>query len=578
MTDTGGIILNPELQPVGVTDSWGPSTRTVANPCLGAGNDILMISVVPGPASDVGGEVWIDPPGAGAPIIDSELAGTFVQRVRAWIVPEAGQPDFTFGYQTVSLLANTQTALAVCLSDRVDPASIRIGGPNVDNAIDTPYPGLTVETNWLVFALATGQNDDRLLVGPTNAGFAQLFDNTGGPPNRRVAALHWTNSPSTSLTTSVPTWSGSNAAHSMFSIGLHCAAPSISSRSPLPVADWDVYIDPDVRSTYDQNRSDCQLISVGERFNADGTTCSNLNGTGTICFDAAGEIHSFANEFDGDTLRLGARPADARLGNRTQMLVTRHQYRRDGSYNPNAETAGGQNPSTTFPGIDRTFFDGTRTQYAAIPINAADPKAIRMSLDTGLADTVIAAQTYQIQPWMLVSGLAAAGGGVHHQGQALSPWTSFIGSGQLRIITRDQAAGWAPGQPHPPGTTRAMVPITAADVGNFWTTILEYKVDPSAGFLRVWVDKQDGDGFTQIVDIGGFGVVYGAANENLNLVAYAILANYYNFHRVPSSFPPENWDLAGGNVRDMIYAYAGMKVNPTFTVDQVMDHAHYYTC
>lgn len=351
---------------------------------------------------------------------------------------------------------------------------------------------------------------------------------------------------------------------------------TIMPSTPIPTSDWTVYFDPNDPNSYNQNRSDCQLIAAGNRFNTGDVTDVIQAGSGYgLSFDSNSEIHSFP--VNGETLRFGVKPVTG-LCNATQAFIHRHVWLNDGSYDESQEQPNGINMSTTFPGIDRTYFDGTRTQMSCIPTASTDPVAIKVGPD---GDMIRVATTWRIESWMLA---ADQNGFLHHLHEpghsSPSQLSTLVGDGGfLTIITRDTIAPFQSGD-QVPVTTRAKIPITSADVGDWWSIVYSYRMDPTGGgFLNVWLDKGTGS-FQQIVNItGSIGYRFAEGDIN-NELFYPILVNYNSWHRSPISNGGvvNNWDPTYGNLREIYFAYSGIMVNGFIPALEIMAHANYYTC
>ncbi len=362
--------------------------------------------------------------------------------------------------------------------------------------------------------------------------------------------------------------------------GLDAAVSRDAGPAPARVdpSRFTVYFDPSDPARYGPERPACQLIVAGNRFNT-GRACDNVNaGAGYgLCFDDANEIHSFAME-DGETLRFGARDVTGLCG-QPRALVNHHQWRNDGSYDE-AQERNGVNLSTSYPGIDRTYFDGTRSQLACIPNGPDDPLALSASFGGRTCDPVLQTATFRVERWMLAADLNAAGGGIHEPGVgAPSPWTQFLGEAELRVITRDSTAPFTGASV--PGTVRAAAPITEADVGAWWTTIYDYCIDPIDGYFRVWLRRGAGASFEPLVQIeDGWGYAFAAGDAN-NDRFYTTHVHFYSWHRYTNDAAraPNNWDATYGAVRTMAYAYSGAIIGPTdLTVADLMDHARAIAC
>lgn len=540
----------------------GNGPRTVTNPDPTGRGTLVAVCVAPSPGLQPSGS--FNPP-AGGPVQRYDYPGlNFVQRIRVWTLANTGQASLTFGFTG----ANTQTCALIALDG--EATSVVATGEIVSGSTSVGYPTITTTPEMLVLAMATQQEADDLLSGPSNA-LAEHINNTASTNNRGLA-VHKLRADSATLSPSPATWSGSVGAHVQFCLGF--AGAGTGGGAPIPAGQWTVYVDPDDPSSWDENRDDGQLIVAGNRLQVGSDTDDINAGTGYgLAFDANSEIHSFAMEGGGETLRLGPRTVTG-LQNQSNALILNHQWRNADGYNE-AQEVNGVNLSTAFPGTDRTYFDGTRTQLSLIPTSASDPKAIRGSFGGETGDRVIDLSIFRIEQWMLAGDDNVAGGGVHASGSAPSPWSQFVGQGLLRIVTRDQTTPWSVGNNNPVGNTRASVQITLADVGDWWAVIRDYTVDPIDGHLHAYLAK-GAAGFNQIVNVnGGYGLSY--ANSDVNQALwYGLLLNYYSWHRYTPG-PTFNWDDQYGNVRTIAYACTGILVNPTgLDVADVQSHANYF--
>ncbi|MEM9134274.1 MAG: glycoside hydrolase family 16 protein [Actinomycetota bacterium] len=560
------------LNVVGVNAAVGVDPQSVTNPIQGTGHDLIAIAAATGPSNEaIPPAAWVPPTGSSQVLDYPGVA--FVSRARVWTFTEDGAASYSFGFDTAGgnpctciLIGLDGTAAIVFASTVLAPGGVT----------SNPYPQLATQVDDLVVPVAISQVGDEMTAGP--AGYTEEFDNSGTQDPRGVA-VHSGRAVGSITTPGNSTWDASAGAHIQFVLGARGSGSGGTGNTPIPANEWTVYIDPTNPDSYGPNRSDGQLISVGETYNADGTICSNNNGDGQICFDAFTEIHSFQME-DGDTLRLGARDT-AGLFNTTKALRLKHQFRNSDGYVFQPTVL---NTSTAFPGTDRLFVDGTRTQYAQIPVNAADPKAIRASYGGATGDRVLQASLFRIEPWMLANNLAVAGGGSHASGVAQSPWTHFFGKGQFELFTRETDSGLAwPSSGTTPWstTTRHIETITASDVGNWWAIVSDYIIDPLDGHLHVWLAKGSA-GFTQIVGLDGgspaerWGLSYADTDPNQDLW-YVQLANYYAFRNTTASVATNNHDDSIGNVRTIEYGNSGVFVDPaTRTAADLQTHCNYF--
>lgn len=560
----------PEASPLAVSwsnQSNGVDPQAVTNSGDGDGDTIIAVAVATGPANETSSQgFWVSPPGG--QVIFDYGGEQFVSRVRAWRLDDTGAGSYTFGWDTSG--GNPCTCLLIGLNGPADrvvvtATPIMLGG--AQNA-DMPYPILNTEIDDVVLAFGVSQVGDEMTAGP--AGYTEEFNNTGTLNPRGIAA-HSSRATGASTQPGNSTWDASAGAHIQFVVG----AGGASTNPLLPPASWTVYIDPTDSDSWDDQRPDGQLITAGNRWNVGDTTDGIQAGTGYgLSFDSNSEIHSFTME-DGDTLRLGPRTVSGLLNQSTALLL-KHQFRNSDGY---VFQSGGQNTSTAFPGTDRLFFDGTRTQFAMIPNNASDPKAIRASFGGETGDQVLQACVFRIEPWMLANDLNVAGGGSHASGDAQSPWTHFFGQGQFEIFTRETDSGLAwpsSGSTAWSATTRYTTPITATDVGDWWGIVSDYTIDPIDGHLHVWLAK-GGNGFTQVVNLNsGYGLSYADSDPNQDLF-YVQLANFYSWHNANSSVALNNWDDTYGNVRSMAYAFAGVIVSPSgVTASDLQAHCNHF--
>ena len=349
------------------------------------------------------------------------------------------------------------------------------------------------------------------------------------------------------------------------------ASATTNANAKLQASDWTVDLDPETPDTWNQNRPDGQLIVAGNRLQQGATTDDINAGTGYGLSWSSNQITSFAME-SGETKRLSAETVTG-LGGTSTALIARHQWQNGNGYDESQETAGGVNLSTTYPGTDRTYFDGTRTQYAMIPTSASDPKAVAASFNTGAADTFVLANVWRVESWM--RGFDDNAGIEIHgpSGGTLSPYIEFIGDSQLKFVTRDQATAWTSGQP--PSVTHHTEPIGASDVGNWWGVVTVGQLDPVVGTLEVWLNT--GTGFTKVVDVtGGWGWAWAEGNSN-NDIFYAQLGpRFYSWHRYTNdpTNAPNNWDPAY-NERVLASAWSGLIINPSVTTADVLSHCNF---
>lgn len=565
----------PDPDPIdvlGALVAHGTGVQTVGNPGAGSGGQVLAIAIGASPGLDASGS-WQAPPGSWSLIFDYEPdPGSFVPRCRVWSKVDEGETSFQFGWSG-GAFESTQSCGIVAL-DGQTTSLVVTSPPTVNTATSTGFPGLASEDGMLVLPMAAQQQDDDLTSGPG----LEIINNTASTGNRGlfVSKLR---ADSTSTQVNPATWNGSVGAHVQWVIGA-VGVGGQGANQLIPASEWTALVEASRPASWMAARN-CQLIAVGNRFQA-GDIADDINdpaGGYGKSFDVANELHSFALEGNsdgegvGETLRLG--PVNrAGLVNRPQVLRQWHQFRVNDGYIESQETPQGQNNSTAYPGTDRTYYDGTRTQFSYIPTSASDPKAIRGSFGGATGDRVIMSSLFFIERWMLANDLQAFGGGVHASGSAPSPWTQMVGQGELRIITRDQTTPWTSSNNNPDAGTRAATAITVGDVDTPWATIQEFIVDPIDGYLRVWVAKGSG-GFTLLYEkTGGYGLSYADTDPNQALW-YAIMGNFYSWHRANSSVATFNWDETYGTSRRVDYAYSGFRVNPTFTVNDVMRHANY---
>ncbi len=571
----GTAVAEEEVDPIdvfGVAILHGVGVQTVNNPGAGSGGEVLAIATVASPGLDSTGS-WVSPTGTWETVFDYEPdPGSFVPRCRVLKKVDEGELDFTFGWSG-GAFESTQSCAIVVL-DGETTSVVATAQPTTNTATSSGFPGLASEDGMLILPMAAQQEADDLTDGPGT----ELINNTASTANRGLF-ISKLRADSASTQVNPATWNGSTGAHVQWVIGA-VGVGGQGANQLIPSTEWTALVEASRPDTWMAARN-CQLIHLGNRFQ-DGDIADDINdpaaGYGKS-FDGANELHSFALEGNSDgeglneTLRLG--PVNrAGLINRPQVLRQWHQFRVADGYDESQETASGQNNSTAYPGTDRTYFDGTRCQWSFIPINAADPKAIQASFGGATGDRVIMSSMFFIEKWMLANDLQAFGGGVHASGSAPSPWTQMVGQGELRIITRDQTTPWTSGNNNPNSGTRAATAITAGDVGDPWAVIQEFIIDPIDGYLRVWVAKADG-GFNLLYEkTNGYGLSYADTDPNQSLW-YALLANFYSWHRADSSVATFNWDETYGTSRRVDYAYSGFKINPTFDVNDVMRHANY---
>lgn len=543
----------------------GPGPRTVNNPGAGTGGQVFLVMAVASPGIQSSGSYVVPAGFTEVPFDYPSVGGSFVPRCRVVTKVDEGEPTFTFGFS-----GTVNQSCAVVVLDGVATSIVATPVPTINTATSTGFPGLATVDGMLLLPMAAQQEADDLLSGPGEG----LINNTASTGNRGLWVGR-TRADSSSTQLDPATWSGSVGAHVQWVIGA-VGEQGVGANQLIPPSEWTALVEGTRPDSWNENRN-CQLIAVGNRFQA-GDRFDDINdpaGGYGKSLDVNDELHSFALEGLGaETLRLGPRPITG-LVNRTVGLRQYHQWRNGDGYVSTAETAGGQNNSTAYPGTDRTYYDGTRTQFSYIPTSAADPKAIRATFGGGGGDVVILSSVFQVESWMLRNHLAAMGGGIHASGSAPSPWTQMVGQGSLRFITRDKrSAPWSSSNSSVDDAVRASVGLSAGDVGDWLGVIVEFNIDPIDGFVRWWVAKGSA-GFSLVYEkTGGYGLSYADTDPNQDKF-YALLANHYGWHRANSSVALYNWDDTDGNVRKLDYAYSGFRVNPTFTVADVMGHANY---
>jgi len=365
-----------------------------------------------------------------------------------------------------------------------------------------------------------------------------------------------------------------NKLFSILTISLFLFSGNLNAQ--LSAGSFDVYIDPTNPNSFGPNRNDCQLIAAGNRFNT-GDYSDGINaGSGYgLSFDSNLEVHSFPMQ-DGDTFRFGAKPVSGlQIGN--MALCHKHQFINDGSYDIN-QMVNGINLSTSYPGIDRTFYDGTRSQFSCIPPTPNDNLAVRVGPG---CDEVKFVTTFRIEQWMLSANLTAIIGSMHEPGAGIpGPLATYAGeNGKLIITTREKNGPVTPSDKTFITNDRATISISPSDVGVWWSIIYSYCIDPESndGYLHVWLDK--GAGFQQIIDVNSpWGWWTGSGNP-LNDEFYPVMCTYYTWHQFTNDpvNAPNNWDDTYGNVREMCYAYSGVSINGNLTTQQLINHAYAYT-
>lgn len=562
--DPTPLTVDSTAQTVG---TGGP--RTVTNPVQNNGTSMLYVCIAPGPSESTSGSFTAP---AGATQIFNDNGTGFVPRIRVWAGVDDGSANYTFGWSDA---ADHQSCYIIGL-DGVADSYVVTSGLITGGATSIPYPEITdVQVDDLLLAMAAQQNTNEMTAGPS--GWTEELDDTNNTPLR--LAVHSYRSDSTSRTPGNSTWNSTSAGKTTWVIAAQGSSTS-GGWSKIADGSWTVFIDPEDQTTWDENRSDGQLIVAGNRLQQ-GSSTDDINlGTGYgLSFDAAGEIHSFTMQ-DGDTMRLGARNVTG-LYNTTKALITKGQWVNGNGYDESQETGGGQNPSTDISGTfasDWTYFDGSpRTQFAQIPTSASDPKAIAASFNQGDGDEFIMANIWRVEEWMLASG-DTAGHEIHApSGGTLSPYIEFWGGGTWKVVTRDQTTAWTSGQP--PSTTHYTKTITAGNVGQWWGVVVRGQLDPLQGYLEVWLNT--GSGFVKVVDIPdgtGWGWAWADGNSNNNIF-YAMLGpRIYVWHRFTNDATnaPNNWDDTYGNVRTMASGWSGLIVAPSVTASDVMGHLNYY--
>lgn len=344
----------------------------------------------------------------------------------------------------------------------------------------------------------------------------------------------------------------------------------------LSPGSFDIYFDPSDPTSYGPERNSCQLIVAGNRFNTGDDTDGIQAGSGYgLNFDNNIEVHSFVME-DGDSFRYGSKTVSG-LQIVNEAICHKHQYKNDGSYDI-SQQVNGLNFSTTFPGIDRIFYDGTRTQLSCIPNSAADQLAIKVGPD---CDHVQLVTTFKIEQWMFAADIQAIIGSLHEPGVGVpGPLVTYAGDyGNIIFTTREKDTPVTSTDKVFTPINRATISIAPADIGKWWSVAYSYCVDPESddGFLHIWLDK--GEGFEQIVAVNEPWGWWNGYSNQLNELFYPIMCTFYSWHQF-TNYPneaPNNWDDTYGNVREMCYAYSGLSINGSLTPQQLMDHAYAYT-
>jgi len=357
--------------------------------------------------------------------------------------------------------------------------------------------------------------------------------------------------------------------------GVILAGNRPGSDLPLDASEFTVYLDPTEPESYGPERDNCQLIVAGNRFNTGEYVDGLQRGTGYgLSFDDNLEVHSFTME-DGDSFRFGTKNVSGLQINH-EAICHKHQFKNDGSYDESQES-GGINLSTTYPGTDRLFFDGTRTQYACNSSSPGGPLAVKAGPG---CDHVQIVSTFRIEQWMFAADIQGIIHDMHQPGFGTSPLITYAGDyGKIIFTTRDKSTPVNPDDTSMTATDQAIVSLSPDDVGNWWSVAYSYCIDPAGtdGFLNIWVDK--GAGFEQVVSLNEpWGIWYGSGHPD-NEMFYPIVAQFYSWHRY-TNYPteaPNNWDDTYGNVREMCYAYTGISINGSLTDQQLFDHAYAYT-
>ena len=558
---------DPDPDPIditgSVTSSYGTGPQTVANPAQGTGQTLLFVCCGLSPGETPSGS-WTSPTGSFDVDEYVPSGGSFVPRARYWYKDDEGEADFTFGWSGTSL---SQNCIIIPLDGTVSAIGAAAGNFNVSSASSLAFPVIATDEDDLVILVAIGQRQDDFSSGPGDPVY-----NDSSSTDRHTIAVHKVRATADGTTTpGGGSWSGTVAGkiHASF----FARGDSLASNVKLPSSEWTAYQDPDEPDSWNQNRTKGQLRIMGQLFQAGATTDSQPGTGGFTGYGnswgavAPNELHGGFNMQSGESKVLGAETAPAGAGP-SNLLVARLQWLDGNGYDESQETPGGLNHSTAWPGTHRTFKDGTRCQYNLIPVDGSDPIGIKASFNNpGNAREFVMVGARRIEDWMVFGADDNASWEIHSPdvtGTSNSPYIEFIGDGFLRIDTRDRTTPWDSSGSSISGTRRADVAITGGDVGDLWATFVRGKLDPTQGFLEVWLKKGSGQ-WAKIVDVtGGWGWAW-ADGDSRNGLFYAVGGpRFYSWHRFTNdpTNAPDNWD-PGYPEREMAIGGYYLRTNPT---------------
>lgn len=325
---------------------------------------------------------------------------------------------------------------------------------------------------------------------------------------------------------------------------------------------FNVFVDPSDLDSFGPNRDSCTWIVAGDRFDA-GLTVGLDQGTvwgpdGVTSFD----------HLDGNDIRLAT---DSVAGVPGDVLCMNLQWVNDGSYS-SANNSGAYNTQVNTPPSDPLFYDGTRTQYACTAERVTvGPCCTPVTVSTG----------FRVEEWMVYAqDQKAVLHNLHAPNGAniSSPLGTRIDWGSLIFETRDSLAV-PPDNDNSNPTIRAEIPLTAEDIGSWWGVVYEYCLDPTgqSGYYNVFIDKGDGNGWDQVVDVDGpVGYWFGPGN-GLNDLFYPIVLNYYSWHAYVGSQTTDSTNFDQNyQTRGMCYSHAAVTIEGQLSAEDQIETADYF--